>query len=149
MSPENKKALIIDFDGTLCDAKGRRHYLDGDKPNYNKFYESAIFSLPNEWCVEIIKRFSVDHTILIVTGQPAEYHRNIKDWLGKYLIPYHKILGRKSGDFRKDNTIKLEIYETEIKDKYRIIFCVDDRKRVSDMWREQGLVVLQCEEGNF
>lgn len=44
--------------------------------------------------------------------------------------------------------IKLEIYEKEIREKFTIVFVIDDRQKV-DTWRAQNLVVLQCAPGGF
>ncbi len=35
------------------------------------------------------------------------------------------------------------------RDKDNILFAVDDRQRVVDMWREKGITCLQCADGNF
>lgn len=40
-------------------------------------------------------------------------------------------------------------HKMEVKGKYDVLFCVDDRKQVTDMWRRNGLICLQCAEGNF
>jgi hypothetical protein len=34
-------------------------------------------------------------------------------------------------------------------DKSNILYAVDDRKRVVDMWRSNGITCLQVAEGNF
>jgi hypothetical protein len=59
------------------------------------------------------------------------------------------LLMRKEGDFRQDYIVKKEIYDRDIREAYKILFCIDDRKQVTDMWREQGLVCLQCADGLF
>jgi hypothetical protein len=56
---------------------------------------------------------------------------------------------RKTDDNRKDCIVKKEIYETFIKDKYNVLFVMDDRNQVVNMWREQGLTCFQVADGNF
>ncbi len=56
---------------------------------------------------------------------------------------------RPSKDYRPDTEIKEEIYNNEIKDKYNVLFCVDDRACVVKQWRKMGIVCLQCDEGDF
>jgi hypothetical protein len=34
-------------------------------------------------------------------------------------------------------------------DKSKILFVVEDRNRVVEMWRSEGLVCLQCAPGEF
>ena len=56
---------------------------------------------------------------------------------------------RKDGDYRPDTVVKKEIYEREIKDKYEVLFAIDDRTQVVKTWRELGLTCLQCANGDF
>ena len=56
---------------------------------------------------------------------------------------------RKDYDNRQDAVIKEEIYKLHIQPKFNVLFCVDDRKQVVDMWRRIGLICLQCAEGEF
>jgi hypothetical protein len=56
---------------------------------------------------------------------------------------------RKKGDFRKDSVVKKEIYEKYIKDNFNILFCLDDRNQVVNMWREIGIKCLQVQDGDF
>lgn len=144
-----EKAIIVDFDGTLCDAKARRHYLEGSAPNFDKFYMAAAFCSPHKWCVDIVNRYAESHAVIIVTGQPEQFHDYIKMWLEKHDLAYAKILGRATADFRKDAIVKEDIYKCVIEPHYDVLFCIDDRKQVVDMWRSLGLVCLQCDEGNF
>jgi len=56
---------------------------------------------------------------------------------------------RPTGDNRKDAIVKREIFDREIRDRYRILFVLDDRNQVVDMWRELGLTCLQVAPGDF
>lgn len=56
---------------------------------------------------------------------------------------------RASLDYRKDFEVKKEIFENKIRDFFQVLFVVDDRQQVVDMWRNLGLVCLQCDYGDF
>jgi hypothetical protein len=60
----------------------------------------------------------------------------------------YTLLMRKDGDFRADHIVKQEILDKHI-DKERVLFVLDDRQQVVDMWRRNGLVCFQVAEGNF
>ncbi len=60
-----------------------------------------------------------------------------------------RIFFRRAGDFRADDEVKREIWKEHIQPHYRVLFVVDDRDRVVRMWREEGLVCLQCAPGDF
>ena len=56
---------------------------------------------------------------------------------------------RQLGDSRRDAVVKGEIFEAEIRDRWRIVGVFDDRQHVVRMWRELGLTVFQVAEGDF
>ena len=70
-------------------------------------------------------------------------------WLNDNGIKFDDLYMRFTNDLRKDSIVKQEIYEMCIKDKYNVLFVLDDRDQVVNMWREQGLKCLQVAEGNF
>ncbi|MGH7203736.1 MAG: AAA family ATPase, partial [Candidatus Levyibacteriota bacterium] len=56
----------------------------------------------------------------------------------------------KEKDFRKDAVVKKELYETHISGKYEVLFVLDDRDQVVEMWRKDlGLPCFQVDYGNF
>jgi len=143
------KALIIDMDGTLADIRVRLKHLSGKKKDWKSFNKSIETDELHDWCREIIVRFFPDHKIIICSGRTDDLRKQTEEWLKRFDIPYHYLFMRRSNDFRKDSIIKLEIFEKEIKDKFKVVFVVDDRQQVVDMWRGEGLVVLQCAPGDF
>ena len=142
-------AIICDLDGTLCNANNRRHYVTEKPKNWKKFYEEAHKDKPNYPIYYLINAIARDREVIYVSGRPDNYRKLSETWLKEWNCPEGKLLMRKEGDFRPDYEVKKEIYDNEIKDKYEILFCIDDRKQVVDMWRSQGLTCLQCADGEF
>lgn len=148
----SRKTIICDIDGTLADVEHRRHFVVNRPKDWKSFYEASINDKPHEWCLELLKAMYAFHDIVFVTGRPQDYEAQTRKWLEDNLriiwddtIPlYH----RKSGDKRQDYIVKAEIYEEHLKD-LDILFVIDDRKQVVDMWRSKGLTVLHCDEGDF
>jgi hypothetical protein len=68
-------------------------------------------------------------------------------WLAEKGVNYHDLLLRKDKDRRADSVVKREMLATI--DKSKILFVVEDRSRVVEMWRSEGLVCLQCAPGEF
>lgn len=150
-------ALVIDADGTLCEISHRLAYVSGkatdseetQKKDWPKFFSELKNDKVNEWCAEIMKRFSSDHKIIICSGRPLDYKRQTEDWLETNNIVRDDLLMRERGDYRPDHVIKQNILDFELKTKYNIKFCVDDRRIVTKMWRDNGLTCLQCDFGDF
>lgn len=139
--PKNKpKAIIVDIDGTLA------HMVDRSPYDPTKYHEDII----DETVREIVNRYFEDGvTVLLCSGRDVDHVDVTTKWLEGNGVKFHQLLMRPSGDIRKDAEVKQEIYENHIKSDYEVLFVLDDRNRVVQMWREQGLKVLQVAEGDF
>lgn len=141
-------AIICDLDGTLA--------LFGDKNPYERDF---INDTLNENVADILRVYNnnslytktipLQIKIILVSGRDGKYQDETEKWLFKNNIPYNKLFMRLGGDRRKDVIVKKEIYDNHIKNKYNVLFVLDDRNQVVNMWREQGLTCLQVAEGNF
>lgn len=142
-------AIIVDLDGTLCDTKNRVHHLQGAEPDWKSFYEGIIDDPMHLWCHLLIDRFKTIMPVILVTGRPDNHLYPTLLWLKEHHVQYDQLLMRKQGDYRKDDVVKKEIYKNEIEPFYTVLFTVDDRQQVVDMWRSLGLRCLQCDPGKF
>lgn len=130
--------VICDLDGTLA--------LFGDANPYDRdFLQDKL----NMRIYELLNRVSDTRTILLVSGRKDTYREQTKQWLKQNGIPYDYLFMRKEGDSRKDVIVKQEIFEAEIKNKYNVLFVLDDRDQVVEFWRSEGLMCLQVAEGDF
>lgn len=147
-----QKAIIVDLDSTLANIKHRLHYIMGEHKEWKEFHETALWDKVNEWCRNMIEVYARTggYKIIICTGRPEKYKYPTISWmLQRGVYPPDEIFMRKDGDYRQDALIKKEIYETQIKDNYDVLFVLEDRKQCVDMWRSLGLVCLQCAEGDY
>lgn len=153
------KAIVCDIDGTMADIEHRRHHIPrrepGDKKrprqNWKAFFEEMVNDTVNEWCRALIVSMSDRYPIIYATGRAGEYEDITAMWLedNGLRMAGSLLYSRMPKDYRKDSIVKEIILEFEIKPKYDILFIVDDRKQVVDMWRSHGYTVLQCDEGDF
>lgn len=89
------------------------------------------------------------HTIFAVSGRDSVCRTDTLAWLEKFGLEHDGLFMRAEKDNRKDDIIKKELYEQNIKDKYNVLGVFDDRNRVVDMWRAQGLTCFQVNYGFF
>lgn len=157
------KAIICDIDGVIADGSHRNHLIEDpgsrkDPEKWSEFFELMTDDKVNEWCKEIITRFSDTHTIILMTARPDAYRGYTEQWLLENNIRYdllfmrqdcHRIQDPEYKDFEPDHVIKKRFYEDHIEEKYKIDFVLEDRSSVVDMWRSLGLTVLQNDYGKF
>lgn len=147
------KHIIVDLDGTLANVDHRLNLVRRKKKWFDKFYELAWKDKPNEWCFELVKAMmALGHEVHIVSARPKSLEDKTINWLLKNGLDgsserLHLWLLRKEKDFRPDTILKRDwLHGTTSPLKKDILFVVDDRKRVVEMWRAEGLVCLQCYE---
>src|SRR5688500_17873833 len=85
--------------------------------------------------------------IILCSGRSEEHRDETIRWLGEQGVNYHELLLRRDKDRRSDTDVKREMLVGI--DKSKILFVVEDRSRVVEMWRSEGLVCLQCAPGEF
>lgn len=147
---EKENCIIVDIDGTIAHMGYRRGPFDWHKVDLDE---------PDITIIEIVKALSAkfDATVIFMSGREGNdvCRKKTKAWLDKYgLINNHSmrttLLMRSEKDYRKDSVVKKELYENYVKPNYNVLFVLDDRQQVVDMWRrELGLKCLQVAEGNF
>ena len=140
--------VIFDIDGTLADISERVHHVRKKPKNWNAFnagiaQDKAIHSM--------VRLCNILYTagihIVLCSGRNEKNRPETIEWLGRQGVYYHELLLRKDEDFRSDAVVKREILQGM--DKSRILIVVEDRSRVVEMWRSEGLTCLQCAPGEF
>lgn len=145
------KTVIFDIDGTLADIRHRRHFLDQEPPNWAAFNEHMGDDVPNIPIVTLYKTLWDCHAynIEIVTGRNERYRAVTETWLTWNTIPFKRITMRADKDNRADHIVKKEILDGFKSEGLDILFSIDDRQQVVDMWRKNGVTCLQCDKGDF
>jgi hypothetical protein len=64
------------------------------------------------------------------------------------MIKYDGLYMRSSGDKRKDNIVKAELWK-KIQENYNIFVIFEDRKRVVNMGRKLGYKICQVVDGEY
>lgn len=134
--------IIVDIDGTIARHVGRSPY-DGSKCETDE---------PIEEIIDILHHYDLNPTIDITlfSGRSDEWIEETKRWLAKHKVPYTGLHMRKAGDIRKDSIVKREMFDEHIAGEYNVLFVLDDRNQVVDMWRKElGLTCLQVNYGDF
>ena len=148
-----KTTVIFDLDGTLALVDKRREIAKkpNGKINFDIFYDPQYIELdePNSFVIELAKMYKRDgYEIVIVSGRSDRTKEATERWLEKYGILYDRMIMRKRKNFTPDNELKERWLEKYL-DRDNIRVVVDDRQRVVDMWRRNGLDVFQVANGNF
>jgi predicted kinase len=140
-SPELPPAVLVDIDGTVA--------LMGDRSPYD--WSRVGSDTPNQAVIAAVRAMhAAGNAIVFCSGRDAVCRPETEAWLDLYVgVPYEGLFMRPEGDNRKDAIVKREIFDTEIRDRWRIVGVFDDRRQVVRMWRALGLTVFQVADGDF
>lgn len=141
---DKPRAVICDLDGTLSLFEKQ----DKSSAYYRNPYDAS--TCDNDLLNSAVK-YVLDacDNVILLSGREEKYRPQTELFLDKHEIARVGLFMRSTGDFRKDSIVKQELYNTHVKDKYYVLFVLDDRDQEVKMWREIGLTCFQVAEGNF
>ena len=139
--PDLPSAVLVDIDGTVALMNGRGPYewsrVGEDQPNH------AVIAA-------VRAMHAAGNAIVFCSGRDEVCRLDTQAWLELFVdVPYEGLFMRPAGDSRKDSIVKREIFDDEVRDRWRIVGVFDDRQQVVRMWRALGLTVFQVAEGDF
>lgn len=145
--------VIFDLDGTLALIQHRRHFVEGDNKDWPSFFAACVDDKPNQPVIEIFQALKAQgHKMWIMSGRSEEVRYETKDWLHNHFIDHNRLIMREHGDHQPDDKLKkswLYRYFPTQESRDEIMCVFDDRQRLVDMWRNEGLTCLQVAPGNF
>lgn len=142
-------AIICDLDGTMCNLDHRLHYVKQEKKDWKNFLSNIDKDGLNQWCRTITNSLRMNNIIVFCSGRDDNYREKTTKWLSENKCHYDWLFMRPRDDYRQDFIVKEIILEFELLTRFNILFTIDDRKQVVDMWRKHGLTCLACAEGEF
>lgn len=149
MNNLQEKWVIFDLDGTLADITHRLHHIKKELQDWDAFNADCIKDSPKYnimWLGAMAKNYGIK--IAIVTGREEVVRDKTIHWLNFYGISYDEIYMRKEGDRRSDVDVKKEVFHNHFRNRL-VLFVIEDRERVVNMWRSLGLTCLQCQPGDY
>ncbi len=147
--------VIFDLDGTLALIEERRALStkNNQKLDWDVFFDPKNIELdvPNNPVIKVLDSFKKNgYLIYIMSGRLDTTRVATIKWLKKHKIVYDRLWMR--GNSSKEKYIS----DVELKQNWlrlvgvENVLCVfDDRAKLVEMWRKNGLTCFQVDEGNF
>ena len=149
---------IFDLDGTLALIDHRRPVLENlaDKQRWNKFHELCWLDEPNYNVIKVLEDLKTTGSdIWIFSGRSDSVRALTVEWLCRHTSLTAQeletsLVMRPSHDHRPDDELKQKfLNKMLLEDRARLVCIFDDRQRVVDMWRRNGITCLQVAPGEF
>ena len=144
--------VIFDVDGTLMDIEHRRHFVTQRPKDFDAFRDPEVVmqDTPNKEIFELAKALKdAGNRIIVSTGRNKRQRATTLKQLMMNGLVFDAIYMRGDTDFRPDDELKKEFLIKMKEDGFNPVMAVDDRQQVVDMFRAEGLRVLQVDKGDF
>lgn len=164
-----RKTAIVDIDGTLANLDHRLHHLnkgpgakdvatadESKKIDWDAFHAECDKDEPIVPICNLVRELAdADWCIILITGRGSGNRWTTEEWLSKRDVPYDLLLMRKEGDHSPDIEVKqawldlIRSGELSVPGMQQPEIAIEDRARTIKMWRDNGIMALQCDEGDF
>lgn len=142
--PAKQDTYVFDIDGTLALLNGRNPYATDDTLLNDELNRPVAHVLSElRWAAE------GEFSVILLSGRSEDARAVTEQWLEDKGIVYDKLFMRASGDQRKDDQVKYELFKNNIEPFYNVTAIFDDRDQVVRMWRQIGLPCFQVAYGDF
>lgn len=150
------ECIIVDLDGTSALWKGVRDVYDTAKCGLDKVDEAVAEILVDyASCWENRKGLWDGGHVFFLSGRDEEFRTETEEWLKRNCLVWDSMkwaLHMRPHDTKHlpDYVVKSQLFEDHIRDKYNVLFALDDRNQIVDLWRRTyGIRTLQADYGNF
>jgi hypothetical protein len=144
-NPEDlPSAIIVDIDGTLAKMNNRSPY------EWNRVGEDS----PVKSVIAAVRAaHAAGDKVLVMSGRDGSCFEITLTWLETNVLSIpgleEKLFMRTANDNRRDDLVKYELFNDNVRGKYHVRYVLDDRDQVVRMWRKLGLATFQVAPGNF
>ena len=146
-----EQMIVFDLDGTLALDEHRAHHLRKDPKDWVAYFAACEGDSLNEPLAQLIRDLNDYYTIGLWSGRSKSVELLTFRWLVKHKLRYqfNQFRFRDADDRTQDTDLKRRWLHEQNATGDPVTLVFEDRKRVVDMWRSEGIVCCQVAPGEF
>ena len=145
-------AVICDVDGTLCDVRTIRHFVERPagserfRADFARFHAASKDCPPFPKVSGLVRRLDLEgYAIVIVTARAGRWAELTERWLDEHRVPRSELITRRDLDNRSDAVVKAEIC-AEVQSRYTARLAIDDRDDILAVWEASSIPTLKVDD---
>jgi len=145
--------IVFDLDGTLALDAHRSHLLKQEPKDWDQYFSLCGKDEPHAPIIDLAYALYRRHTLALWSGRSSSTWPITSNWLKDHQLfhIFHWIRLRNSDDRTQDDVLKerwLHEHNAQFPDD-PVTLVFEDRARVVEMWRRNGVVCCQVAPGDF
>ena len=121
------------------------------KPDWDAFHAACVDDTPINAIIDVLACVRHNESdVWIWSGRMSTVSAETFRWLQDHHIRFDQLKMRPAGDYTPDDQLKESwLHAMSPEDRARLVMVFDDRDRVVNMWRHNGVVCAQVAPGDF
>lgn len=144
--------IVFDLDGTIALDLHRSHLLKEEPKKWDEYFSLCISDEPNHPIIAVAQALKRDgHRVELWTGRIDRVKEETIQWMKFHELfrVFSSVRMREEFDRTEDTELKREWLRQSRALGNDVTLVFEDRQRVVDMWRSEGVVCCQVAPGNF
>ncbi len=151
-----KPLYIFDLDGTLANIEHRLHFIDKKRqggPDWDAFFLACVDDRHKSKVITTLRDLHLGGADIDVwSGRSDVAKEEAIKWLDDFGVYFalRDFRMRQQGDHTPDHKLKEQwLEDMSPEERFRLVAVFEDRQRVVDMWRANGVTCFQVAPGDF
>ena len=151
--------IVFDLDGTLADPSHREHFISGETKDWDGYFAACGEDAPMPAREVLCAMVAAGHTVEIWSGRGVGANGENRITTERWLLEHtdlavdrrgiRRLRMRMHNDYTPDNELKKRWLEEARRAFIAPELVFDDRQKVVDMWRAEGIPCFQVAPGDF
>ena len=134
---------IVDLDGVVADVRHRVRHVERHPKDWGAFFAAAVHDPPHEEGLAVVRRLTLDHEVVFLTGRPERTRRDTVRWLRGHGLDGHRLVMRPEHDHRPAAQVKVGLLR-KLADGREVAVVVDDDLDVVKAMQRAGYPTLHA-----
>jgi hypothetical protein len=124
--------------------------VEGEAKNWPEFFARCVLDEPNIPIIKIMTALLISGAdVWIWSGRSDEVREQTLEWLDRHCVELPLFMRAKGNHVPDEKLKKAWLDCMSSNDRKRLVAIFEDRDRMVEMWRAEGIACLQVAPGNF
>jgi phosphoglycolate phosphatase-like HAD superfamily hydrolase len=143
------KAVVFDVDGVLSDAAGRQHFLEGERRDWQAFFDACGDDPLIEDVARLLELLDERLAVILLTARPLRVRAQTLAWLDRYKLRWDLLVMRGTGGLERSVVFKRRAVGELRAFGFDLALAFEDDPKNRDMLRDEGIPCIYLHSGYY